>query len=118
MADIISKFRDKDAMLFAEVDKLKSGKAESFNTIYDLSELELECDENKYCCYYVLINAYYVPEHENISESFLHVYGVIGDENQNPYLEKRAYGSDDEELYDVDASNNYYAVCYNWPYPH
>ena len=38
MADIISKFRDKDAVLFAEVDKLKSGKAESFNTIYDLSK--------------------------------------------------------------------------------
>ena len=38
MADIISKFRDKDAVLFAEVDKLKSGKTESFNTIYDLSK--------------------------------------------------------------------------------
>ena len=32
MADIISRFKEKDKILFAEVDKLKSGNVESFNT--------------------------------------------------------------------------------------
>ena len=32
MADIISRFKEKDKILFSELDKLKSGNVESFNT--------------------------------------------------------------------------------------
>ena len=38
MSNIISRFREKDQVLFAEVEKLKNGDAESFNTIYELSK--------------------------------------------------------------------------------
>ena len=38
MSNIINRFREKDQVLFAEVEKLKSGDAESFNTVYELSK--------------------------------------------------------------------------------
>ena len=38
MSNIINRFREKDQVLFAEVEKLKSGDTESFTTIYELSK--------------------------------------------------------------------------------
>jgi RNA polymerase sigma factor (sigma-70 family) len=38
MSNIISRFREKDELLFIEVEKLKNGQVERFNTIYDMSK--------------------------------------------------------------------------------